>query len=407
MKVCIFTENYYKGGVDTFLINLINSWPISNDEISLICNSSHQGISNIKEKVSRKLSIEKYSRFFTSALVQGKTNNIFLKYIPIKLFFSIIYKILQYPVIFPWYIFTLTIFFWRSEFERLIVVNGGYPASLLCRCAVIAWALSGKTPYATMNFHSSAIKAPWYSSLFEYIIDLMIVRFSSNVVSVSQACLLTLKNRKAFIKSKNLSFIHNGISDPLESYENIPTSIVNCSNEDYCLMLATYHEYKGHKFLLQAFDIVHQQYPKVNLKIYGHGWPDEKVKVLKEVHRLKLSDFVTLGDFIADTRKLLLDARVLVVPSQAYESFGMVVVEAMAMNLPVVVTDVGGLPEILNGSGAGYVCSKDNFVEFAEAIKKILSDEALALKMGQNGRATFKRRFQAKTMAASYRKLLK
>ena len=54
MKICFFTEIYFKGGLDTFLINIFNTWPNKNDQISLVCNASHGGINNIKQKSLRR-----------------------------------------------------------------------------------------------------------------------------------------------------------------------------------------------------------------------------------------------------------------------------------------------------------------------------------------------------------------
>ena len=116
---------------------------------------------------------------------------------------------------------------------------------------------------------------------------------------------------------------------------------------------------------------------------------------------------VTLNDFTPETSALIGGASVLVVPSQSHESFGLTIVEAMAFGVPVVTTDVGGMPEVLGDSNAGYVCSKDDPLEFAAAIKKILRTPTLATELGRNGRKTFKQRFTASAMAQQYESLLK
>jgi glycosyltransferase involved in cell wall biosynthesis len=62
---------------------------------------------------------------------------------------------------------------------------------------------------------------------------------------------------------------------------------------------------------------------------------------------------------------------------------------------------------VLGDSEAGYVCSKDNPLEFANAIKKILGDPTLASELGRNGRLAFERRFMAPVMAQQYAQLIK
>jgi glycosyltransferase involved in cell wall biosynthesis len=157
---------------------------------------------------------------------------------------------------------------------------------------------------------------------------------------------------------------------------------------------------------LQAFQSVVKDFPDVQLQIYGHGRFHEKKKVADEVIRLKLEKNVKLGDFTIETASLLAGASVLLVPSQSYESFGLTIIEAMAFGVPVVTTDVGGIPEVLGDSNAGFVCSKDDPLEFSIAIRKILSDQALGSELGRNGRTVFESRFMAGMMAGGYRKLL-
>ena len=408
MKICFYTENYHKGGLDTFLINLFNAWPGEKDQLTLVCNGSHQGLETIAEMTNRPLKIKTYYRLFTSNIAQGQSALKWSRSFPVRAFFLWAFRFLQYPILFPWYVFTLMLFFLRNDYDRLMVVNGGYPASLLGRSAVIAWWLAGKRPLAVMNFHNSTTSSPWYYRLIENIIDVLVIRSSSQIVSVSQNCLSSLNSRGAFLKCNKMSYIYNGIDDPTRLLKTVSATIENTSSpKRYCLMLATYETRKGHAYLLQAFQMVVKDFPDMQLQIYGHGLPHEIKQVTDEVMRLKLEGKVILGDFSAQTSSLLAGASVLVVPSQAYESFGLTIIEAMAFGVPVVTTDVGGMPEVLGDSKAGYVCSKDNPLEFAAAIKNILGDPKLASELGQNGRLAFERRFMASAMAQQYFQLIK
>jgi glycosyltransferase involved in cell wall biosynthesis len=407
MKICLFTENYYKGGLDTFLINLINAWPNVNDKLTLVCNGTHAGLDTITAKIKRPLYIERYYRLFTNTIFGSRSALCWGKSFPGRIFFRVTSRLLQYPILFPWYVFTLMIYFCRSDYDRLMVVNGGYPASLLCRSALIAWRLVGKRPLGIMNFHNSTTRPPWHSKFFENFIDRLVISSASHIVSVSKNCLDSLRSRSSFVGCGKLSYIYNGIGDPVFLLKNF---FNNANNElpprQYCLMLATYENRKGHAYLLQAFDIVIKKFPNTQLQIFGHGLPQEKKQVADEVMRLKLEKHVLLGDFVPQTSAILMGASVLVVPSQSYESFGLTIIEAMAFSVPVVTTDIGGMPEVMGNSNAGYICSKDDPLEFAVAIEKILGDPALASQLGKNGRLTFESRFLSNKMASSYRELL-
>ena len=154
LKICLFTENYYKGGLDTFIVNLINAWPEPLDEWTLVCNGTHPGLNNISTMVKKPMKIVGYYRLLTTKLSQGKSASSLQSSYLVRIFFGICFKFLYLPLFFPVYIFSLTIYFWCSNFDRLMVINGGYPASLLCRSAIISWYLSGKRPLAVMNIHN-------------------------------------------------------------------------------------------------------------------------------------------------------------------------------------------------------------------------------------------------------------
>lgn len=405
MKIGFFTENYYKGGLDTFLVNLFNAWPEEKDELVLLCNSTHPGIETIKAKVGRQFSVSEYRRIFTSNIAVGRSPFHLMRSYPVRVFFILAYRVLQYPILFPWYVFSLALFFRRCDLDRLLVVNGGYPASLLCRCAVIAWRLSGRRPLAALNFHNSTTKAPWYFSFAEYLIDLAVIWAAKEFVSVSRDCLGSLNTRRAFCGYKKLNYIYNGISEPLlgngkEKIESNPEAA------SYCLMLATYEPRKGHSHLLSAFQQVVKKFPNLRLRIYGYGTPMEMQRVADEVKNHSLENNVILNGFTPKTGYLIANAKALVVPSQAHESFGLTIVEAMAYGIPVVTTDVGGMPEVLADTEAGFVCPRKDFIAFAEAIEKIVGDPALAVKLGKNGRMAFEQKFRAEIMARKYMALL-
>lgn len=406
MNFCFFTEIYYKGGLDTFLVTLFNTWSNPEDKITLVCNASHPGIETIKKKTRRSFKIICYHSLFSSKLAHGQSNVKILRYLPIRMLFVFLFRFLQYPILFPFYVVTLALYFRNSDFDRLMVVNGGYPASLLCRSAVIAWRVSGKQPLAILNFHNSATRPPWFCSFFEDTIDKIVIRSAAHIISVSRNCLSSLYARKAFEDCTKLTFIYNGIEDPLTLLCSA-SPMLNVEKSRYCLMLATYEPRKGHSFMLKSFREVVNDFPDVKLYIFGHGKAHEVNYVASEVRRFGLVDKVILGEFQTDISELISGASVLVVPSQEYESFGLTIIEAMAFGVPVVSTNVGGIPEILSETMAGYICSHNNELEFAHAIKRILGNSFLASELGKNGRRTFESKFMASSMTKSYELMLK
>ena len=70
LKIAFFTENYYKGGLDTYIISLINNWPNDNDSIELICNDCHPGIETFQSQIRRNFRLRKYKIFNSSKIIE-------------------------------------------------------------------------------------------------------------------------------------------------------------------------------------------------------------------------------------------------------------------------------------------------------------------------------------------------
>jgi glycosyltransferase involved in cell wall biosynthesis len=405
MKICFYTQNNYKGGLDTFIINLVNSWPDCSDEITLVINDSHPGILTIKSKVNRPLRVLTYSGFLSNLFSvndKAATSNWLAIY---RLLIASLFRLFQYPIIFPWHIVALIYFFKKTNFDRLMVINGGYPASLLCRSAIIAWGIVGKKKLGILNFHSLVTKPAGRLSFIENLIDKFVVQYSSAIIGVSNACIVSMSSRREFSKCANKKFIYNGIEDVAHPLKTLPA--LKITQEPTCLMLATYHPYKGHDYLLDAFREVVKIFPNARLKIFGHGSFDQKNRVIEAVRLRQLEKHIQIGDFVLDVSSQLLGATILVVPSQAYESFGLTIVEAMAHGVPVVATDVGGIPEVIGLSGAGYICSSNSYQEFADAIIKLFSDQNLTRELGLNGQLHYRKYFTSTKMAQQYSQILK
>ena len=83
---------------------------------------------------------------------------------------------------------------------------------------------------------------------------------------------------------------------------------------------------------------------------------------------------------------------VYVAPSRR-ESFGVAVLEASACGLPVVVSNVGGLPEVVEHGVTGYVVPAADDAALADALRRLCADEALRARMGAAGRARVLERY--------------
>ncbi|NJD54592.1 MAG: glycosyltransferase [Candidatus Methanoperedens sp.] len=203
--------------------------------------------------------------------------------------------------------------------------------------------------------------------------------------------------------------IPNGIS--METYQNLPKkgqfkkkySIK--TDEKIILFMSRVHERKGADILVEAFSKLKNDFEKVKLVIAG---PDEGYlqKLKQIVNKLWINDDVIFTGTLLEPDKFMayVDADVFVLPSKdKYESFGNVVLEACACGKPVVVTNNCGVSEWI-GEDVGYTieCDKD---QLKDAILKVLIDDRLMRKFGEEGRKLVENNFDLKIIITYYEKI--
>lgn len=185
-------------------------------------------------------------------------------------------------------------------------------------------------------------------------------------------------------------------------------------NEDkstifFLSVLDEFHKYKGLDYLLEALKIVKNNVPDVKLIVGGKG-------VLLDHHQemaasLGLKDNVEFAGFIPDEEiaDYYSQASVFVLPSisSLQEGFGIVALEALACQTPVVTTDIVGVAHDLKQIKGGIVIPPRDTHKLADAITQILSDAQMQKEMGQRGRKLVQEKYTWKVVASSMEKVYK
>ena len=153
------------------------------------------------------------------------------------------------------------------------------------------------------------------------------------------------------------------------------------SNEYECLknydiaFLGRLCEQKNPFLFLEIVYEVKKNKPDVKAVMIGDG--EMKDEAVQKINELNLNDNIELSGFQKNPFPILKKSKLLCMPS-LWEGFGLAAVEALSLGLPVISSDVGGLPEIVNET-CGKICHEKN--EYAEAILKILNDSELSERM--------------------------
>ena len=152
--------------------------------------------------------------------------------------------------------------------------------------------------------------------------------------------------------------------------------------------------------VLVIFSIVQTEVDTV-LVYVGEG-PDTG-RVLDEVQKRKLTNKVKFLGKMPKVRDVLSISDVLLITSET-ESFGLVALEAMAMEVPVVAYRVGGLPEVVVDGKTGYLVDYLDLEKAAEAVVKLFKEPWLKREFGRWGRIRAKERFCKEKQVLNYLK---
>lgn len=152
---------------------------------------------------------------------------------------------------------------------------------------------------------------------------------------------------------------------------------------------------KDHETLIRAFRLVHREHPAAQLWLVGDG--PRKPAIEQLVQQTLPPGRVRFLPGRADLRPLLEQASLFALSSR-HEAFPNVVLEAMAMGLPVVATKVGGLPELVVPGETGWLTPSGNAPALAGAMAQLLDDPESRQAMGRAGRARVERNFTLETM---------
>ncbi len=189
--------------------------------------------------------------------------------------------------------------------------------------------------------------------------------------------------RKLHWPAQKVQVIHNGITcNPIE----LQPDPIQRDDRPVALTVARLDEQKGHRYLLEAA----VQLPDVQFMLAGDG--PLRSSLEEQVRTLDLEDRVKFLGHRTDIRDLLARCNVFVLPS-LYEGLPLSVLEAMAAGKPVIATQVGGTAEAVLADKTGLLVPPADPTALVAAIRSVVSDRALARRLGAAGQVRVEREF--------------
>lgn len=161
--------------------------------------------------------------------------------------------------------------------------------------------------------------------------------------------------------------------------------------------------FRSVKRIPDVVDIFYKIQKRIPAKLLMVGDGPEKEKAEEQCERLGITDKVIFFGNTHEINRILCSSDLFLLPSQT-ESFGLAALEAMALEVPVISSNSGGLPEVNIHGYSGYLSDVGNTDEMAENAVKILSDEAVLAEFKSNARKTAQK-FEIKNILPLYEKL--
>jgi len=172
-------------------------------------------------------------------------------------------------------------------------------------------------------------------------------------------------------------------------------------DEGILIHISNFRPVKRVEDVIETFSLVRKK-TKAKLLMVGDGPERPKAEWLANTHGIA-GDVLFLGKQ-NNMNEVLSISDILLLPSEL-ESFGLVALEAMACEAPVVATRVGGIPEVVRDGTDGFLYDVGDVSSMAEGCLKILGDPPLRLAMGEAARDRARREFCASEIVQQYEDL--
>jgi glycosyltransferase involved in cell wall biosynthesis len=165
------------------------------------------------------------------------------------------------------------------------------------------------------------------------------------------------------------------------------------------LVVATFKEQKGHRFLLDALQELVGQFPNLRILFAGDG--ELRTALQTQTLELGLKNNVHFLGNRNDIPQLLAASDFFILPS-LWEGLPMALIEAMASGLPIIATRVSGTNQVMVHGETGLLVAPGNSEELAHAIRELLLDPLMAFRMGKIARRRVEVYFGAQKQAQEH-----
>ena len=274
---------------------------------------------------------------------------------------------------------------------------------------VVPQGISGviaKIVYGTKHvimIHGSDINIVKSSKLLKFISN--IIFKYSDVIIVNSSYTKSIVEKHLSAYKNKLRLIPMGVDPSKFSFQS--RDLKNKKLQEFMILgVGVLIDWKGFKYLIHAFKEILKNYPNSKLTIIGDGVEkDNLIELSKKLNideKIKFLGWIKNNEIVEYYKK----NDIFVIPSinlkGKTEGLGIVTMEAMCTGLPVVGSDVGGIPDVIKDGVNGFLVPAKSSQDIAKKIIKILDDEDLYQKFSKNGRMIIENSFSWKSISSQF-----
>lgn len=295
----------------------------------------------------------------------------------------------------------------RAKPDVVLINNGGYPGAESCRMAGLAARRAG-VDHVVQFVHNMAHPPAWPAPA-ERLLDRRIDHATDMWVTAAERASDELSRQRRIDRGR-IATVHYGIEPPAPSRTRgadprLRAELGFTDGRPALVAVANHEPRKGLSLLLRALAGLRNRGIDIATALVGDG--PLRGRLADEARELGLNEAVRMLGWRDDVDAILDQADILVLPSLADECLPYVILEAMAHRLPVVSTDVAGIPEMVLDGDTGLVVPPSDRDELAAALARLAADPVQARAMGERGRRRVLEHFTQAAMVDSMSRVLR
>ena len=249
-------------------------------------------------------------------------------------------------------------------------------------------------PYSRLNANEKFLRSfKWFLRIFER----RMLERAKRIIAVSDFTRRELHQYYGHYDRK-VRVVHNGVDTekfkPVEDKRKIKRELGFNPDDIVILSVGRLYARKGLFTLIESIPQVAKRFPNAKFVISGKGQSNEMNKLIAHAERVGVRDNIVFTGYFPDKKlpKLYQTAEIFAFPT-FYEHHPFAVLEALSSQLPVVTTNVGGIPETITNGKNGFMCQPFDANEFSERITFLLEHPEAAKEMAFQARKTIVERF--------------